>query len=86
MELKGFFITEENMPQFVNLLAKQIKQELLGGEVDEYLTPEGLSEKIPALSKNRIKCQIRAGHYGKKIGAKGTLVAKVSEAKKYNRI
>jgi hypothetical protein len=82
---KVLIIEQKNLPELAKMLAGMIKQEMMN-EPEAYLTPTQLSERVPVLSRYKIAGQIRTGKYGKKIGAKGNLVAKVEEVKKYNRI
>ena len=79
-------ITKELLPELARELAPLIQQQLMTKEDDPYLTPKQLAERIPVLSEHIIKTQIREKKYGKKFGTKGKLMAKASEAKKFNRV
>lgn len=79
-------ITKDLLPELARELAPLLLQQLGKGEQDSYLTPAQLAERVPVLKEHAIRKQIRSGYYGKKYGAKGRLMAKVSEVKKYNRI
>ena len=79
-------ITKDLIPELAKELAPLIKDSLGKSEEDPYLTPKQLSERIPVLSTYLISKQIREKRYGKKFGAKGKLMAKASEVKKFNRI
>jgi hypothetical protein len=79
-------ITKDLLPELARQLAPLILSSFQSVEDDPYLTPKQLSERIPVLSAYLISKQIRENRYGKKFGAKGKLMAKVSEAKKYNRV
>lgn len=79
-------ITKDLIPELAAQLAPLIRDSLTKVEDDPYLTPKQLAERIPVLSTYLISKQIREKKYGKKFGSKGKLMAKASEAKKYNRI
>jgi hypothetical protein len=79
-------ISREDLPELAKLIAPLIRESITAKEQDPYLTPSQLVHQVPALSLTLIKTQIRKEHYGKKIGPKGKLVAKVSEVKKFNRV
>lgn len=79
-------IDTSNLKDLAEALAPLIKTELHKVEDDPYMTPAQLSEKIPVMSEFKIKDQIRKEKYGKKIGPKGKLTAKVSEVKSFNKI
>ena len=79
-------ITKDLIPELARMLAPLIRESLTSVEDDPYLTPKQLAERIPVLSEHIIKTQIREKKYGKKFGTKGKLMAKASEAKKFNRI
>lgn len=79
-------ISREDLPYLAKLIAPLIRESITHQEQDPYLTPSQLVHQVPVLSLTAIKTQIRNSHYGKKIGPKGKLVAKVSEVKRYNRI
>jgi hypothetical protein len=79
-------ISREDLPELAKLIAPLIRESITKSDTDPYLTPMQLVNQVPALSLTLIKTQIRNSHYGKKIGPKGKLVAKVSEVKKFNRV
>lgn len=79
-------IEKSNLKDLAKILASMLKSELEKVDKDPYMTPDKLAEEVPVLSQYLIKTQIRKGLYGKRVGAKGRLTAKVSEVKKYNRI
>jgi hypothetical protein len=79
-------LTKEDMPLLAEYVATIIMTRMSRPDDDPYLQPKQLAESVPSLSESGIRTQIRAGKYGKKIGAKGKLVAKKSEVKKYNRL
>lgn len=79
-------INKSNLKDLAEVLAPLIKTELSKVEEDPYLTPVELAKRVPVISEHTIKSQIRNNHYGKRIGAKGRLAARVSEVKKYNRL
>lgn len=79
-------INKSNLKDLAEMLAPLLKSEINKVDKDPYLTPDKLAEEVPVLSQYLIKTQIRKGLYGKRVGAKGRLTAKVSEVKKYNRI
>lgn len=85
---KGQFIIidKSNLLDFAKVLAPMLKSEMEKVDKDPYMTPAQLAAEVPALSEYLIKTQIRKSFYGKRIGPKGRLTAKVSEVKKYNRI
>lgn len=82
---KVFIIDGSKLPEFAHMVAELIKKDMIK-EDDQYLNPKSLSQSIPVISESKIRQQIRTGKYGKKIGEKGKLVAKVSEVKKFNRL
>ncbi len=75
-------IDQDDLPALVGMVIEKMGLTIQ----DDYLTPFQLSQRIPIMSQSKIESQIRLGKYGKKIGEKGKLVAKISEVKKYNRI
>jgi hypothetical protein len=79
-------LTADLLPELARQLAPLIRDSLTKVEDDPYLTPKQLSERLPILSEYTVRTQIRSGLYGKKYGAKGRLMAKVSEVKKHNRV
>lgn len=79
-------IEKSNLKDLAKILASMLISELEKVDKDPYMTPAQLAEEVPALSEYLIKTQIRKSFYGKRIGPKGRLTAKVSEVKKYNRI
>jgi hypothetical protein len=79
-------LTKEDMPLLAEYVATIIMTRMSRPDDDPYLQPKQLHEVVPSLSESGIRAQIRTGKYGKKIGAKGKLVAKKSEVKKYNRL
>lgn len=85
---KGQFIIidKSNLLDFAKVLAPMLKSEMEKVDKDPYMKPAQLAEEIPSLSAYTIRTQIRNNCYGKRIGPKGMLTAKVSEVKKYNRI
>lgn len=83
---KIIIIDREDLPELAKLIAPLIKESIAKQDQDPYLTPTQLVHQVPALSLTLIKTQIRKEHYGKKIGPKGKLVARVSEVKKFNRV
>lgn len=84
LESPFLVINKDLLPE----LARQLKALMVASEVeaDPYLTAKQLAERVPVLTAYGISKQISEGKYGKKFGAKGRLVAKESEVKKYNRI
>lgn len=74
-------ISSDDLEKLAEIILEKVNR-----NTDEYLTPSQLSERIPAMSKTQIQLQIRQRKYGKKIGEKGRLVAKISEVKKHNRL
>lgn len=84
-------LDEKNLPDVAKAIARLVIKEIENqqkesSEPDPYLDAVQLSELIPALKPSTIKHQIRTGKYGKKIGARGRLVAKASEVKRHNRL
>lgn len=79
-------INASNLPELAAALAPLLKHELGKVEQDPVMTPDQLAGLIPVMSSYKIKEQIRSGKYGRKIGPKGKLAAKVSEVKKYNQL
>lgn len=84
-------IDEAQLPAFADRIAgmvlrslsKQLKQDK---DPDPYMEPPQLEEILPAMKASAIKYHIREGHYGKKIGGRGKLVARPSEVKKYHKL
>ena len=79
-------ITKDLLPELARELAPLIRESFNQVEDDPYLTPKQLAERLPVLSAYMIGRQIASQKYGKKFGAKGKLMAKLSEVKKYNRL
>lgn len=86
IENQVIVITKDLIPELARELAPLIRESMNRQEEDPYMTPKQLAERIPVLSAYLISKQIREKKYGKKFGAKGKLMAKCSEAKKFNRI
>jgi hypothetical protein len=85
MQGKVLIIDPDNIRDLARYLASIIKEEMLK-EDDQYMTPSMIAKSMPVLSESKVRNQIRTGKYGKKIGEKGKLVAKISEVKKFNRL
>jgi hypothetical protein len=79
-------INKSNLQDLAEALAPLIKSALIKSDDDPYLTPSELAKRVPVLSEHSIKTQIRNKCYGKRIGAKGRLAARISEVKKHNRL
>ncbi|AWW32146.1 hypothetical protein DN752_19485 [Echinicola strongylocentroti] len=79
-------IEYDQLPLLARELAGMIRNEIEREDNDIYLTARQLSERIPAMSEDKIKRQIRAKKYGKKMSDNGVLVARPSEVLKYNKL
>lgn len=79
-------LTKEDLPVLAEYVAQIVIARMNRSDDDPYLPPKQLAASVPSLSESGIRCQIRGGKYGKKIGPKGKLVAKKSEVLKFNRL
>lgn len=72
--------------QVAGIILRELKQAQAPKEPDPYMDPRQIAEAIPALKASTVGRQIREGRYGTKLGAKGRLVARLSEVRKYNKL
>ncbi len=89
MDGRIIMIDENSLKDLAKQMAKLMISELKETkrqEKEEYMDANQLGELITALKPSTIKAQIRTGKYGRKMGAKGKLVAKPSEVRRFNRL
>jgi hypothetical protein len=82
---------KKSMDEFTQKIARMVTENIIKmmkepKDPDPYLDAHQLEEELPSMRASTIKDQIRKGKYGKKIGAKGKLVAKASEVRRHNRL